>query len=68
MPRTDTERLDFLQKHLSGVESKTDRDGTMFKVHGLARINVRYERYWESRYWSDIRVAIDELIDNKPKN
>ena len=64
MPRTDTERLDFLQKHLSGVTSKTGDDGTMFQLSGVPR-QERFGAYayWEGGFHSDLRQAIDALID-----
>lgn len=62
----DVERLDFLQKHLSGVQGKTDGKSPYWSSWNLTGIqksaNGCFDKVWESGFHTDIRVAVDALI------
>lgn len=62
----DVERLNFLQKHLSGVQGKTDGDSpywSSWNIFGIQKsANGCFDKVWESGFHTDIRAAIDALM------
>lgn len=69
---TDTERLDFLQKHLSKIDvnvflnSPYDRT---FMLSGTSTNNKRTKitATWKGEWKEDLRAAIDAFIDTPDK-